>query len=181
MMSLSGGDERPRATLIVANDGTPMLNLQDEQGQPRISLTTSRAFGGSVVSISDKTGKVRLDLAVRDDGGVPIVSMRDKDAVQRVSLGVMPDGSGVLGMYGEKGSQRLQIGLEADMPNVQLFDLRERPCMTLALAPLGTIGLDVFTEEKRLSLGMEPEGDMSLRIFDKKKDEVVYKAPGPGR
>src|SRR5262249_5563507 len=28
MMSLSGGDERPRATLIVANDGTPMLNLQ---------------------------------------------------------------------------------------------------------------------------------------------------------
>jgi hypothetical protein len=96
VLSLADKDEKPRAIIVVANEGSPILSLQDEQGRRRFSLATSKEFGGSVVNLMDTDGKIRLCMSVRDDGGVPTFDLRDKDANRRIILGVMADGSGTL-------------------------------------------------------------------------------------
>jgi hypothetical protein len=179
VLSLSDKEEKPRAAIVVANDGSPILSLQDEKGVVRVSLATSKEFGGSVMNLVDQDGKMRLGLSVRDGGGVPTVDLRDKDANRRIILGVMPDGSGTLDFKGEKESQRIRIGLGRDLPSLIFFDKQENPRLGMVVSPTGMVGLDVLTEEKRMSLGLEPKGNMSLRIIDNKTDKPIFQTPKP--
>jgi hypothetical protein len=179
VFSLSDKNEKPRATIVLANDGSPVLSLQDEQGRHRISLATSKAFGGSVVNLVDKDGKIRLGMSVRDDGGVPTLDLRDKDANRRIILGVMPDGSGSISFNGEKESQRIRIGVGRDLPSLLFFDKQESPRLGLVVSPTGMVGMDVLTDEKRMSLGLEAKGNKSLRIIDNKTDKVIFQTPSP--
>jgi hypothetical protein len=179
VLSLSDKDEKPRAVIALANDGSPILSLQDEQGVRRVSFATSKEFGGSVVNLMDKDGKIRLGMAVRDDGGMPTLDLRDKDANRRIILGVLRDGSGTLDFNGEKESQRIRIGLGRDLPSLLFYDKQESPRLGLVVAPTGMVGLDVLTDEKRMSLGLEPKGNMSLRIIDNKTDKVIFQTPNP--
>ena len=41
------------------------------------------------------------------------------------------------------------------------------------------VGVDVLTDEKRMSLGLEPKGNMYLRIIDNKADKVIFQTPNP--
>jgi hypothetical protein len=179
VLSLSDKNEKPRATIVVANDGSPILSLQDEQGVVRVSLATSKEFGGSVVNLTDTNGKIRIGMSVRDNGGVPTLDLRDKDANRRIILGVMPDGSGTLDFNGENESRRIRIGVGRDLPNLLFLDKQENPRLGMVVSPTGMVGLDVLTDEKRMSLGLEPKGNMSLRIIDNKTDKVIFQTPSP--
>lgn len=177
-LTLSDAEAKPRMTFIVTADGSPVVNLADEQGKPRISFASSRVFGGSILNIADKEGKIRVGLAVRDDGGLPTLDLRDKDAKRRLNLGVMPDGSAAIHFQGADESQRIRIGLSVDSPSVLMFDKKEQPRLGLVVSPAGVIGLDVFGTEKRLSVGLDPEGKMGLKIVSK-DNEVLFEVPKP--
>jgi hypothetical protein len=179
VLSLSDKDEKPRAFIALANDGSPILSLLDEQGRQRVSLNTSKDFGGSVVNLMDMDGKIRLGMAVRDDGGVPTLDLRDKDEKRRIILGMMPDGSGTLDFNGENESLRIRIGLGRDLPRLLFFDKQASPRLGMVVSPTGMVGLDVLTEEKRMSLGLEATGKMSLRIIDNKTDKAIFQTPNP--
>jgi hypothetical protein len=179
VLSLSDKNEKPRVTLVVAADGSPVMSLDDENGHSRVSFASSKVFGGSVINLADREGKLRLGMAVRDDGGVPTLDLRDKEANRRIILGVKPDGSGTLELHGENESARVRLALGRDLPSLLLFDKDENPRLGMVVSPTGSVGVDIFGKEKRLSIGLEPEGKMNLRIIDNKDGKVIFEVPEP--
>lgn len=177
-LHLSDKDETPRIAFIVAEDGSPIATLQDEQGQSRVSFASSKIFGGSVVNLMDPDGKVRLGLAVRDRGGVPTLDLRDKDANRRINLGVRPDGSSTFDILGEDESPRLRLSLSRDLPNLLLFDKDVKPRLGLVVSPTGLVGLDIFAQDKRMSVGLEKAGQMNLRIVGE-DGKALFQIPEP--
>ena len=91
----------------------------------------------------------------------------------------MPDGSGTLDFNGEKESQRIRIGVGQDLPSLLFFDKQANPRLGMVVSPTGLVGLDVLTDEKRMSLGLEATGNMSLRIIDNKTDKAIFQTPNP--
>ena len=65
------------------------------------------------------------------------------------------------------------------LPSLLFFDKQERPRLGLVVSPTGMVGLDVLTEEKRMSMGLEPTGKMNLRIIDNKTDKAIFQTPKP--
>ena len=49
----------------------------------------------------------------------------------------------------------------------------------MVVSPTGMVGFDVLTGEKRMSLGLEPKGNMSLRIIDNKTGKAIFQTPNP--
>jgi hypothetical protein len=163
----------------VADDGSPVLSFNDEKGVSRVSVASSKVFGGSVINLCDADGRLRIGLGVRDDGGVPTVDLRDRDGKRRIILGVKPNGSGSLNLHGENESPRVTLGLARDLPDFLFFDKNENPRLGMAVSPTGLVGLDIFGKDKRLSIGVEPKGKLNLRIVDNKDDIVVFEIPKP--
>ncbi len=94
-------------------------------------------------------------------------------------MGVSPDGSGTLDFNGENESKRIRIALGSDLPSLLFFDKQASPRLGMVVSPSGMVGLDVLTEEKRMSLGLEPTGKMNLRIIANKTNKAIFQTPNP--
>ena len=65
------------------------------------------------------------------------------------------------------------------LPSLLLFDKDENPRLGMMVSPTGAVGVDIFGKEKRLSIGLEREGKLNLRIVDNKDDKVIFAIPDP--
>jgi hypothetical protein len=105
---------RPRATLAVADDGTPLLVFLDRDGEARGVVGPKHV----VLSSDDGASVVRL---LVNPTGTPALRL-EKDGRLRAVLGMSGDGTLALGFYGQDGKGRalLDVGVDGQ-PGLTLF------------------------------------------------------------
>lgn len=88
---LADGHGKMRAELILRDDGTPMLRLNDPAEKARISMFL-REDGASVMRMTDASGVNRAELLV-DKDGLPALSLGAPDGKAIVTIGTSEDGT----------------------------------------------------------------------------------------
>jgi hypothetical protein len=103
-----------RATLGVADDGTPLLVFYNGDGEPRAVL------GQTQVYLSSDGGGTAVKL-LANAGGIPALRL-ERDGRLRAVLGMTGDGALALGFYGQDGKGRALLDVGADgSPGLTLF------------------------------------------------------------
>jgi hypothetical protein len=105
---------RPRATMAVAEDGTPLLIFLDRDGEARGVVGPKHL----VLSSDDGASVARL---LVNPAGTPALRL-EKDGRLRAVLGMSGDGTLALGFYGQDGKGRALLDVGADgSPGLTLF------------------------------------------------------------
>ena len=154
---------KPRATLVVAADGTSGLSLYDQNGKGRLRLYVDTS--GPSLALADQNGKLRATLRLDADGS-PGLTLFDRGEKLRGGLGLHTDGSPLLGLLDQSGKLRATLGVATSGPSLVLHDENQKYRAVLGHAALKTTAAG--TVEQR------PES--SLMLLDK-DGKVIWKAP----
>ncbi len=154
---------KPRATLVVAADGTSGLSLYDQNGKGRLRLYV--ATSGPSLALADPNDRLRAQLNVDADGS-PHLVLFDQGEKPRGGLGLHTDGSPILTLLDQNGKVRAGLGAATSGPSLFLNDENEKYRAVLGHAALKTTAAGT----------MEQRPASSLMLLDK-DGKVIWKAP----
>ena len=92
-LSLRDKDEKPRAMLMLGNDGSPGLSLHDVTGGLRL-MAGLEGNGTSKITFSDSNEKVRMVVGINKDG-LPALGLTDATGAVRFQIQLDQDGNPV--------------------------------------------------------------------------------------
>lgn len=121
----------------------------------------------------DRHGKTRGEFNITPKG-VAEVAIYDGTGTLRAGLGVGADGAPALGIYGNDGKPRTEVGLTAGVARLVLFDANAQPQATIGVAPDGQSGLGLMDKEgnSRASIIVAADGTPTLRLADPHRARV---------
>jgi hypothetical protein len=147
--------------VFAAGDTSTRLSLRDGAGpgqgssQARAELLHSSVRGPSL-TLSDAEGQARLRAGLSGGGGRPVLHLNGSGGDALVEMTTDGDRGGRLHFRDGAQSVRLRVGMDANgLPEIALFDSRERPRMRL--------GMDLRTEDAWLAL-YDSEGRLTQRL-----------------
>jgi hypothetical protein len=123
-LAFNDSNQNTRISLSVPTTGesSAALNLYGGDGNGRISLVVSED-GVPLVGLSDDTDTLQFFFGVSSSGS-PFLTLADGDANERIKLVVAPDGTAGLVMSDGQGDGRLGVLLGSDgSPSIGLFDV----------------------------------------------------------
>lgn len=116
---LNSSAGRPRAALVVGDDGSPRLDLLDKSDSARASMRLAAdgspelsLSGSPKIELADEPGKPRASLAILADGEAAL-SLAGSSEKPRSKLGVKTDGCPSLKFLDDDGSIRASLGCTA--------------------------------------------------------------------
>ena len=130
----------------------------------------------------DSHGKTRGEFNVTRRG-VAQVAVFDGAGALRAGLGVGSNGAPALGIYGNDGKPRIEVGLTNSVARVVLFDANAKPQATIGVAPDGQSGLGLMDKSgnPRASIIVETDGTPTLRLGDAKHGRIGMDLTPDGR
>src|SRR5271155_4319341 len=130
----------------------------------------------------DRHGKTRGEFNVAR-AGVAQIAVFDGTGTLRAGLAVGSDGAPALGIYGNDGKPRAEVGLTNSVARVVLFDADATPQATIGVAPDGQSGIGLMDKDgnPRASLIVEPDGTPTLRLADQNRGRVGIDITPDGR
>jgi hypothetical protein len=131
----------------------------------------ARKLEAQQLVIRDNEGRLRGSFGV-DSTGLPALKVYDHRGLEQVMLGVQSDDYAML-TFSNRGATRLLLDASIDgHTSVRLFDPAQAEKASLVVKPDSGVGLRLAGGDQALSLGIAPDGRMTVLTTDAQGREV---------
>ncbi len=179
-------DSQARHRLIMseASDGSPYLNLYDDQSpyEARFHVGMSGDDGRPHIQFYDRgepdaEGRFvprpdiqpRLNIGMSTDKDAPFIQFLDAKGRSRLFMDQLRDGSSMVSFFDQKETARLSLGQREDgSPGLSFWNAEGLSRASIGTEPDGSVGMVLVddTGATRLGTKLSPDGVPSLSLFD---------------
>jgi hypothetical protein len=129
-LTLVSNNGELQASLMMGKYG-PELNLYDEKGKLRVSLSVYKEFGPEL-ALKDENGRTRVSLWVDKENG-PNLSLDDENDKMRAGLWVSKEHGPELSLLNENGGKMVSLTTLKNSSGLYLWDENGKSCANLTV------------------------------------------------
>lgn len=169
-LTLFDKDERTRAALGVASDGSPVLVFGDPDGRTTRLELSVKPDGTTAIGLGDGKGRFRSTMEVKADGSSHVFLL-DADGRPRGDVGLLPNGDPVLAFSDGNARVRTRITTdgESGAPSLTMLDADGRTRAAFGMFPDKSWGIALGDAVRagRARFAISGDGSPSLSLADR--------------